>query len=71
MASKQMISVDEAAKLLNIAPITLYRLVSGKMSQNRPPHLRVGRRIVFEVEPLLEWYRQGGEKEETSRVVNQ
>ena len=50
-----LMTYDEARKLLKLKPGTLYALVS----QKRIPHLRLGRRLVrFERGELEAWLRQ-------------
>ena len=63
--TKPFLSVEEAARLLNVSKLTLYRHCSGKgFQKERPPHFRVGGQIRFDKDALLAWFQQGGELDE-------
>jgi len=51
MQRERLISVKEAAKLLNISVHTLYSWVSEK----RIPSVKMGRRVAFDPEDLEAW----------------
>lgn len=47
----ELLTVDETAKFLRVNCLTLYRRVSA----NTIPHLRVGRKILFDPVALRAW----------------
>jgi len=47
---QQLTHIDEAAKALNISTSTLYRLAR----EGKIPHLRVGKRYLFQVDKIIE-----------------
>ena len=47
-------SIQEVAEALNIAPITLYKLVSAK----RIPFVKLGSRVLFEPEKIAAWIEE-------------
>lgn len=49
-----MISVREAAQMLGIAPSTVYRFVH----QQRLPFIKIGSRVLFDLDDLSEWVRE-------------
>ncbi len=49
----RLITVQEAAELLRLAPKSLYSLVS----QRRIPYRKAGRRLLFLESELIEWTR--------------
>ena len=49
-----LLSVDQAAKLLNIGRGLCYQLVR----ENRLPHLRLGRRLLISSQALEHWVQQ-------------
>jgi excisionase family DNA binding protein len=50
----RLISVQEAARYLNLSPYTLYTMVS----QRRIPYVKVGRLTKFDTGRLDEWIKQ-------------
>jgi excisionase family DNA binding protein len=51
----EMLTYEQAARLLNLKIGTLYALVA----QNRVPHLRLGRRLIrFSRNELIAWLRR-------------
>lgn len=48
---RELICLKTAAKQLNLAPVTVYKMVSEK----RIPHVKVNRRVLFDPEKLAEW----------------
>jgi excisionase family DNA binding protein len=52
---EQLLTAIDAAKLLNIHPVTLLRWSRG----GRVPHLRLGRRVMFRASELDAWCRAG------------
>ena len=47
----RLLNVDQVSKILNLAPVTIYKYVSaGKIS-----YLKIGRRLLFKTEQLQEW----------------
>jgi excisionase family DNA binding protein len=48
-----LLTYDEAAKLLRLHPVTLRRLVS----QRRIPFVKIGRSVRFVLEDLIQWIK--------------
>ena len=46
-----LLSIKQTARCLNLAPITIYKMVSAK----RIPYCKVGRRVLFDPHKLEEW----------------
>lgn len=57
----ELLTVEEAAKSLRVNRLTLYRRVTA----NTIPHLRVGRKILFDPAALRAWMEQTAAKEAT------
>ena len=53
MSQSRVLTVNEAATLLRLAPKSLYSLVS----QRRVPFRKAGRRLLFLESELVEWTR--------------
>lgn len=51
-----LLTVSDVSKLLRVTPQYIYMLVR----ENRLPCVRVGRRVRFAEEPLMDWVRRGG-----------
>jgi excisionase family DNA binding protein len=47
----QLITIDEAAAILRISKLTLYKYVSARTV----PHVKVGARVLFREEDLSSW----------------
>lgn len=47
----KLLSVPEAAELLSLSVIYVYKLVEAR----RIPHVRVGKRVLLESDSLLNW----------------
>jgi excisionase family DNA binding protein len=52
---EQLLNVDEACKLLNLAKPTVYGLVS----QRKLPHMKQGKKLYFSKQELTEWVKAG------------
>ena len=50
----KLLSIQECAEALNIAKITLYKLVSAK----RIPFVKLGSRVLFEPEKIAGWIEE-------------
>jgi putative molybdopterin biosynthesis protein len=53
-ALPKFLRVEEVAKLLRFKKRTIYDMVE----QDRIPHRKVGGRLLFEVDEILEWTKQ-------------
>ena len=51
---EKQLNVKEAADLLNVHPMTIYR----KVEDGTMPHYRYGNRILFDEEELEKWYKK-------------
>jgi excisionase family DNA binding protein len=58
MDARLTLNVDEAAKLLGLNRITVYRLVG----QGAIPNVRIGRRIIIPRRGLEEWLERESQK---------
>ncbi|HCV00018.1 MAG TPA: hypothetical protein DGL25_02355 [Dehalococcoidia bacterium] len=50
----RMVSVPDVAELLGLAPSTVYRFVR----QQRLPFIKIGSRVLFDLDDLSEWVRE-------------
>lgn len=59
--TENCITVYEAAELLRVSRATLYRFIQeGIPGMGFPPYYRIGKRILFDRQELLKWFRCGG-----------
>src|ERR1035437_9283884 len=65
---EQILNVDKACRLLNLAKPTVYGLVS----QRKLPHMKQGKKLYFNRQELLEWIQKGHKevKEDTATLVD-
>lgn len=54
MKEKKLLSIEEAAEFLSIPQNTIYQFTSKRII----PFIKLGRRLVFDKEELLEWVKQ-------------
>ncbi|MCH8040556.1 MAG: helix-turn-helix domain-containing protein [Nitrospinae bacterium] len=52
--SRQLISIQEAAKYTGLSPHTLYTMVS----QRRIPYVKLGGKLLFDLALLDQWIKQ-------------
>ena len=48
---KQLLTIDEACKLLTLSKPTIYRMTCLK----KIPHIKLGQRVMFDEDQLEEW----------------
>ncbi len=55
---EQLLSIEQAAKFLNLSKQTVYGLVSNRQI----PHSKKGKRLYFSKQELTEWVHEGRKK---------
>jgi len=53
--AEEILNLDEACKLLNLAKPTIYGLVS----QRKLPYMKQGKKLYFSKQELTDWLKQG------------
>lgn len=61
-----LIDLSEASKVLNLAPQTIY----GMVSKNTLPHMKRGKKLYFSRKELTEWI-QAGRKKTVGEIANE
>jgi len=54
----QLLTVEEAAKFLNLAPVSIY----GKVNKREIPFMKLSKRLYFSRLELMEWIKSGRKK---------
>ena len=70
---RELLKVKEAAELLRVSPMTIYRLVKKtEQEKGQIPHYKIGMQYFFEKDELLDWLKRGGAgKKEEKEEVNE
>jgi len=55
---KKIISLQEMAGILGVAPIWIYRHLADPEEEEKIPHIRVGRRYRFDSDEVIGWFRE-------------
>lgn len=64
MSEDRLLTIEEISETLQIHKISIYRWIAGR-GQDGIPHIRVGKKLRFEKEKVLEFFKNQTNKDKT------